>query len=1063
MTGLQPCGVEYSESEFPLSFAQERLWFHDQLSPGDPSVIITSTVRLTRPISPAALEAAVDAVVARHESLRTRFTDRDGTPLQSVASTLHIPLRVVDLRDTPGPRREVVAARLVEQAATEPFDLRALPLLRAALFVLGDADALFCLTMHHIVADGWSLDIFFRDMNAYLAGTPEQLPELEIGYPDFAAWQRGRSGDPAAAADLEWWATSLAGAEVLDVPTDHPRRPGAPRDAGRVPFTVPAVVAQAVLARGRRHGCTPFMTMLAAFAALMARYADQDDFVLGTYTAGRDRPELEQLIGFFINALPLRLDLTGAPNFATLLTRTRAAVLNAFARQDVPYAGIVERIGPPRESTRNPLFDVVLHFYNVPGSDVGPAVDDHRGAAPLDLVCSMWESKGELHGHLDYRTALFEPQTIEALLRCFQTVLGQLADGADGPVSELDLLSDTDWRGETVDANRTDRPEPAASLIDLFEMQAAATPDAVAFRYRGSELSYRALRNAGRQLAARLAGAGAGPGRIVGVHLSRTLELPIGILGVLYAGAAFLPLDVTQPLTRVAGMLADAGALLMVSCEAQFPGIETVSVRSPGDGDAELRPTGTRPDDLAYVIFTSGSTGRPKGVAVAHRQIRNRLQWMWDEYPFQPGEVACQKTAIGFVDAIWELFGALLRGVPTVIVPDDVVRDPALLVDTLAAHQVSRIWLVPSLLRELLEAVPDVATRAPALRFWVLSGEPFPRSLCARFRAVLPRARIFNLYGTSEVWDATWYDASAEDSDLGQVPIGGPIANVQAYVLDKGLRPIPRGAVGELVIGGAGVARGYLRLTSAAFVADPFHPEGQLYRTGDLARRRADGSLELRGRRDLQVKLRGFRVEPEEVEAVLLGHPSVVDAAVVVQPGPGDQPMLVAFLTGGPDLAAVRAFAALRLPEHLRPARWSLLDALPVTASGKVDRSRLPIVLSSTSVAPRTQTALERVIAEVWSSVLDVDGIGADDDFFVDLGGHSLLAMRALSRLRRLLGMDLLVGWMFEAPTVAGLATLIEDRVGREVSEQIAALVLEVTGMSDAEAEAALAQMRTPG
>jgi acyl-coenzyme A synthetase/AMP-(fatty) acid ligase len=440
---------------------------------------------------------------------------------------------------------------------------------------------------------------------------------------------------------------------------------------------------------------------------------------------------------------------------------------------------------------------------------------------------------------------------------------------------------------------------------------------------------------------------------------------------------------------------------------------------------------------------------------------------MSDAYPFAPGEVACQKTASGFVDALWELLGPLLHGVPCVIVPDEAVRDPPLLVDTLATSGVTRIWLVPSLLRQLLDSVPDLATRAPSLRFWVLSGEPLARALAERFHARLPNAALFNLYGTSEVWDATWHDGTHDGAGAGQVPIGRPIANVQAYILDRALQPVPRGTTGELVIGGHGVARGYVTggherpdATAGAFVADPFRPGRgrQLYRTGDLARRRRDGSLELLGRRDLQVQLRGFRVEPAEVEAVLMAHPAVRDAVVTVPPGTG---VLTAYVTGGADAATLRAFSAERLPEHLRPGRIVTLDALALTPSGKVDRARLPdpnltgTPRAAPPIAP--STSLEQAVAGVWADVLQCDSISVDDDFFADLGGHSLLGMRVISRLRRLLRIELPVRRLFEAPTVAALSAAIAAQIGAQPAEETAKVVLAIAAMSDAEAEAAVA------
>ncbi len=1058
-------------STFPLSFAQERLWFLDQLAPGDPAFVVRTSLRLSAPIDPAVLQQALDDLVVRHESLRTRYEEEEaGQPVQIVAPALHVPLELRDLRAlTPDDRAAEVDRQALAEART-PFDLRRLPLLRASLLVLGDADAVLSLAMHHIVADGWSLGLLFRDLDAfYLAqatGRPAALPALPIGYPDFAAWQRDRADEAEVLEQLDWWASALDGAPRLGLPTDHPRSPGHGGPGGVSSFSIPPGVAEAVLAHGRAAGCTPFMTLLAAFAVLLGRHAAQDDVVVGTYSAGRDRAELEQLVGFFVNTLALRCDLRGDPPFTVLLERVREAALDAFARQEPSFASIVRRLAPPRQDERNPLFDVVFHLYNAPGEelDAGSAATaaGERAAAALDLVWSMWQSGGGLHGQVEYRTALFEPETVAAIVRRFQVLLAGIAADPSLPVSALPLLPADEWQAEVVEANSTDRSWPDTTLIELFERQAAATPDAVAFVSGAESLTYAELRARALRLAARLRLAGAAPEIVVGIHAPRSLLVPVAVLGVLYTGAAFLPLDAGYPPRRLEDTLADGGARILLTSSPQSRltrGDVRVVGLSDGDGSPLAGPIEpAAPHQLAYVIATSGSTGRPKCVAVEQRQVLNRLQWMWEAYPFAPGEVACQKTPFGFVDALWELLGGLLRGVPCVIASDEDVRDPERLLSLLGAHDVTRIWLVPSLLRRLLE-VPNPAARAPRLRFWVVSGEPLPHGLAARFRARLPGAALFNLFGTSEVWDATWYDATQdEDAGAGQVPIGEPIANVQAYVVDERLQPVPRGTVGELLVGGAGVARGYLGTYAAGgagFVADPFRPGGGRLasRTGDLARRRRDGRLELVGRRDHQLKVRGFRVEPGEVEATLLQHPAVRDAVVVARPGPGGEPILVGFLTGPApgSLASVQSFLAARLPAHARPARLVGLPSLPTTPSGKVDRTALPDLAGASGPARplrEPRTALERLVAELWEEMLEVETLDLDDDFFADLGGHSLLAMGVVARVRRLLGMDVPVRLLFEAPTAARFADALAS-AGGAGAEETAAIVLRIAAMPD--------------
>ena len=831
------------------------------------------------------------------------------------------------------------------------------------------------------------------------------------------------------------------------------------------------------------------MTLLAGFQALLGRYSNQQDVAVGTYIAGRNRSETEGLIGFFINTLVMRTSLAGAPTFRELLARVREMAVGAYTHQDVPFAKLVADIQPERDLSRNPLFQVVFHLFNAPtvkhAGNFTPASNagvKHQSAI-FDLVLSLSESPDGLSGAIEYSTDLFEAETIVRMADHFKTLLRGVVHDPDSPVGGIPLLAAAERQHLLVDWNQTAVSYDAErSIVQMFEEQVRRTPQALAFVCNGETLSYQELDRRSNQVARRLQDLGAGPETLVGIYLERSLDLPMALIGVFKAGAAYVPLDPSYPPGRLRQIFADAGVPILLTrgeppswlpkggpCQILDLEANAAAIGLPPvSGSAD-----TAAGSLAYVIYTSGSTGIPKGLAVEHRQILNRLAWMWATYPFREGEMSCQKTAANFVDSVWEIFGPLLKGVPSVIIPDYVVRDVDALVETLADHQVTRIWLVPSLLRAMLSTVADLGSRLPKLMFWVASGEELPLYLFRRFRQLMGEAKLYNLYGTSEIWDATWYDPDRNPAPQLRVPIGRPIHNVTAYVVDRDLRPVPVGIPGELCIGGSGLARGYLRTCESdaeKFISNPFDttPGARLYRTGDQVRWLADGNLEFLGRLDLQVKLHGHRVELGEVEGVLTAHPQVREAAVMVREDrPGDRRLAAYVVTGpgpAPSPGQLRQHLAGRLPDYMVPSAFTILPALPLTPNGKLDRKALPepeqgrAALDGAYVAPRS--ALEEMLAGIYGDLLGVDQPGIHDDFFTDLGGHSLLATRLVSLLRDTFRADIPLAMIFEATSVASLAlSLVEDAGTRPQVEKVTNLLSTLSKMSDREVDEMLADL----
>ncbi len=1027
----------------PLSFAQQRLWFIDRLQPGSPAYNIPFALRLKGALDVGALERSLAEIVRRHETLRTRFATVDEEPVQVVdpAGPVAIPLH--DLGDLPETAREAEVRRLAVEEALRPFDLAAGPLLRAVLVRAGADDHTLLFTLHHVVADGWSMQVLAREVSglyaAFTEGRDPALPALPVQYADFAVWQRGRLSGDVLEAQLAYWRGRLADAPpLLELPVDRPR-PAVQGPRGEsAAFALPVETSRALRALSRREGATLFMTLLAAWQLLLSRYSGQEDVSVGSPVAGRTRLETEGLIGFFVNTLVLRTGLAGDPPFRELLGRVRETTLGAYQHQEIPFERLVEELAPERSLTHTPLFQVMFSLQN---NERGELRMGALEAEPLagggetarfDLSLALAEDGEVLRGALSYRAELFERATAERMLRSFAALLDAVAADPEQRAGEVALLAPAERTQLLAEWSTSgEAPRDPLPVHVGVARQAERTPDAVAVSSGDARLTYAELEREAGRLAGRLRERGVGPETRVGVCLERSLELPVALLAVLRAGGAYVPLDPGYPAERLAYMLADSGVRLVLTQERlldRLPelGAETLLVEAPSP-EQEGREEDTvevSPDNLAYLIYTSGSTGRPKAVAVPHGALASHLAWMQRAYPMGAAERLLQKTPLSFDASVWEFWAPLLSGATLVMAGPEAHRDPAGLARLVAAEGITALQVVPSLLRALLEegGLEEAAT----LRRLFCGGEALPAELAAR-TAALTGAEVVNLYGPTEVCIQSVTHRYAGSEAGPTVPIGRPVDGVRARVLDRGGAPVPAGVAGELCLGGVQLARGYLgrpELTAERFVPDAYagEPGARLYRTGDRVRWLADGVLEYLGRMDEQVKVRGFRIEPGEVEAVLLAHPGVRAAVVVAREG-----ALVGYVAGTAGAGELREQLRASLPEHMVPSALVVLESLPLTPSGKLDRRALPEPEwagdAGAFVAPRGAT--EEILAGIWAGVLHLDRAGARDDFFA-LGGHSLLATRVVSRVREATGVDLPLRALFEAPTVAGLAKRVD-------------------------------------
>ncbi len=1031
-SAIQPAGWREGEP-IPLSSAQERLWFLDRLAPGSPVYNISTPLRLSGPLRVPAVAASLREILRRHMALRTRFVALGGVPHQVVDPVPEDVLPVVDLAGLPEPLREGEAQRLAAADAVRPFDLARGPMLRTLLLRLGPEEHVSLVAMHHIASDGWSMGVLIRELavlyGALAQGRPSSLPEPAIQYADFAVWQRRWLQGERLEREIAYWREALAGAPVLDLPVDRPRPPVQTFRGAQLGFHVPAEVAAAFAAAGRRERASLFMTLLAGFAVLLSRYAGQDDVSVGSPVANRTRSEIEGLIGFFVNTLVLRTDLSGDPSFGELLGRVQRTAVGAFAHQEVPFEKIVEELQPKRDLSRSPLFQVMLTLQNassekleLPDLTLSPLEGGGTTVAKFDLTLALFEAPDGLAGSFEYNTDLFDAATIGRLARCFQTLLAAAAVSPE-PVSELPLLSDAERR-QLLERGRAESSGGIVCLHERFAQQAREAPAAPAITFAGATLSYAELNRRANRLAHALRARGIGPGDLVGLSLERSLDLVVAILGVLKSGAAYVPIDPDSPAERTAWILADSRVALLLTDSTLAEADKTA------DRDDDQVPW-SAPEDPAYVIYTSGSTGKPKGVVVTHANVARLFASTEGWFGFGPEDVWTLFHSTAFDFSVWEIWGALLYGGRLVVVPYWVSRSPQDFYRLLVTERVTVLNQTPSAFRQLLWAEESVLDGGPpdlALRCVIFGGEALELSSLAPWfaRHGDHRPELVNMYGITETTvHVTWRPLRQEDTARGSV-VGRPIPDLALHVLDPKLEPQPLGVPGEICVGGGGLALGYLNrpdLTAERFVPDPFGSPGtRLYRSGDLARRLTD-DLEYLGRIDQQVKIRGFRIELGEIEAALSSHPAVREAVVVAREG-----QLVAYVVAAPDqeeptLEDLRSALTAHLPDYMLPSAFVLLPALPLTAHGKVDRRALPEPewrpAQRQSVAPRTD--LERLVAHLFAETLGLDRVGVHEDFF-ELGGSSITGAILINRLQEATGEAIPVVAIFETPTVAGLA-----------------------------------------
>ncbi|MDE3155808.1 MAG: amino acid adenylation domain-containing protein [Acidobacteriota bacterium] len=1036
----------------PLSHAQQRLWFLQQLDPASAAYNIPIALTFDGPLDLDALRRALDAVAARHEVLRTRIAATDGRPSAMPDPDRGPALHVVDLRDRPATDAAAEARRVAAAESLTPFDLERDPLARVTVVRTGPEHGLLLITLHHLVGDEWSLDRLLQDAGRAYAraarGADPALPPLARQYGDFAVWQPQWLEGAAATRQREYWRQQLAGLEPLELPTDRPRPAERTTNGGTVSVEIPPSLAAALREFSRREGVTLYTTLLAVFQAFLSRYTGQTDVACGSPVAGRQHPEVAEAIGLFVNTLVLRTVVDGQRPFRELLAQVRSVALDAQARQDVPFDLVVEDLHPGRDLGRHPLFQAMFSLERpaVPqtafaGLTLRPLEVENR-TAKFDVSLTVLDAAGTLTASLQYSTDLFERETAARMLEHYLVLAGSAVQTPDAAVSNLALMTPAERRRVVEDWNGTARAfPPVPALHRLFEAQAARTPDAVAVRFEDRDLTYSTLDERANRLARHLQALGVGPDVVVGVLLDRSIEMVVALYAILKAGGAYLPLDPEYPVERLRFMVESSAAPVIITSSAlagQVPATEAALVDLDREAaviarhDGRTLPLASSGSHLAYVIYTSGSTGRPKGVMVPHEAIVNRIQWMQAEYGLTASDRVLQKTPFSFDVSVWEFFWPLAVGAELVVARPGGHRDSRYLAEIVASAGITTLHFVPSMLDLFLQE-PGLDRHCRSLRRVFASGETLMPELEARFFAQLP-AELHNLYGPTEAAVDVTSWACEPGSPRASVPIGRPIANIQTHVVDGRIEPVPIGVPGELLLGGIGLARGYLDrpdLTADRFIPNPLGPAGsRLYRTGDRVRWQADGTIAYLGRIDHQVKIRGFRIELGEIEAALMQHPAVRHAVVVARDEASGHRRLVAYVVpadGTDDAGVLQRHLRTQLPEYMVPSVFVWLDAVPLTPSGKVDRRALPppvpvrAAADEASAAPRTPA--EMALAEIWRAVLVRPSIGRDDNFF-ELGGDSILSVQVASRARTA-GLAVTPRLLFQHQTIAELASAL--------------------------------------
>ncbi|GFZ92179.1 non-ribosomal peptide synthetase [Okeania sp. KiyG1] len=1053
--------IERNGNPPPLSYAQQRLWFLEKMALSSNAYNMPLTLNLVGQLDYVALEKSINQIIARHETLRTTFSEIDGTPVQIIRPHFELELTKKDLSELTPSEATTKLQQLLQQENEQIFNLEIDPPIRARLFQLRTTEHILQITLHHIASDGWSLTVLPKELSAiYTAQLEEQsfpLPELPIQYADFAVWQKNYLQGETLETQLSYWKQKLQNLSQLQLPTDHPRPPVQTFNGAGIPINIPAALTSKVRQLTQKQGTTLFMTLLAAFKVLLSRYSGQETIAVGTPIANRNRSEIEGLIGFFVNSLVMYTDLGGDCSFTEILNRVKQTALEAYSHQDIPFEKLVQELQPERSLSQNPLFQVIFAVqqseqmkpsFSLPNLEVELGWERWMGdqmTVRFDLELHLWLEGEEIKGLCVYNRDLFEPQTISRMVSHYENLLSAAVETPEQPVSKLPLMKKAELDQILVEWNNTKTDYPTDKCIhELFEYQVEKTPDAVAVVFEEQKLTYSELNSKANQLAHYLQKLGVVPETLVGICVERSVEMVVGLLSILKAGGAYVPLDPNYPPSRLNYMIEDAElSILLTQQKWQHHLSDTKASVICLDTDSEIIAQQSQEtpknqvtaNQLAYAIYTSGSTGKPKGVTIPHQGLLNLVFWHQRTFEVKPSDRASQIAGVGFDASVWEIWPYLSAGASLHLVNSETRLSPEALRNWLISEKITMSFVPTPLLENLCALEWSAETE---LRTVLTGGDRLQKYPSA----ALP-FRVFNNYGPTEntVVTTCGLVVSGQGSTISP-PIGKPISNTKVYILDKNLQPVPIGVAGELHIGGDSLAIGYYNrpeLTASKFIPNPFEfsKATKLYKTGDLGRYLSDGNIEFMGRIDHQVKVRGYRIETGEIEATLTQHPTVKETVVLAREDNSGNQDLVAYLvlesetpevSEAEQIDKVKRYLKQQLPEYMIPGRFVLLPQLPLTPNGKVDRKALPVpdVASSVSteyVAPETETQKE--LAEIWAEVLGIEKVGVYDNFF-DLGGHSLRATQVVSRVRSTLNLELSVSKLFENPTIAQLSSDLE-------------------------------------
>ena len=1038
----------------PLSFSQQSMWFYSQITKANPVFNISNAVKMKGTLHKDILLKSLTEVIARHEPLRTTFKSVDGRPVQSIKPSVEVTLPEIDLRNIPQKEQEQYLKKSLKEEARFIFNLKSGPLFRFCLFMLDENEYVFSMVIHHIISDAWSNAILvgelFKFYEAFLKGEDLKLPELPIQYSDYSLWERDWLKGEALEELLGYWRKQLANPTTIQLPTDYPRPKIQTYEGGFEPLTISKSLTERLKAICNKEGTTLFMITLAAFQTLLYRYSSQTDILTGTVVANRNRKEVKNLVGFFMNTLVLRSNFDGNPSFIEVLRKIKNMALDAYTYQELPFDKLLEELKPERDASRTPLFQTMLIFHNtqkveleLPGLKMNQ-IDVESGMAPFDLRLQLTESNEEIKGGFDYDSALFKNSTIKRFGVHFLNILETISVAPEEKVSDIKLLTQEEQNQILVEFNNTKADFPSDKVIhEFFEENAAKYPERVAAIFGNQHVTYLELNEKSNQLARLLRRNGVKSDSIIGIMLERSLEMLIGIMAVEKAGGAYLPIDPHYPKDRINYILEDSGVTLLLS-HRKFSSIEVneninrifLEDQSLYEGDSSNLPRLAEPENLAYVIYTSGSTGKPKGTLIEQHSLVNRLNWMQKRYPIGSDDIILQKTPFTFDVSLWEMFWWSMQGARVCFLDPDAEKDPGMIVKAIEKNAITVMHFVPSMLNSFLEYINDTGEveRIASLKQVFASGEALTPAQVRLFKRLLEKkgTKLTNLYGPTEATvDVSYFDCNTTE-DLDIIPIGKPIDNIKLYIMDNKMHLQPIGVAGELCIAGEGLARGYLNrpeLTDEKFVHNPLEPNQKLYHTGDLARWREDGNIEYLGRMDFQVKIRGLRIELGEIERVLQEHPAVKECIVTAwEKEPGNM-YLVGYVIRekgtNVESGELQAYLEKALPEYMVPRIYVFVDTMPLSANGKVNRKALPVpVLDSKTefVAPRNE--VENILTNIWSEELGIENVGVNDNFF-EIGGHSLLLTRVHSRMNKQFQREFSLIDLFTHSTISALAIYV--------------------------------------